>query len=309
MALYNTGSVTVKVGSASVKGNSTNFMTYVSAGNTFKLTGESTTYTIAAINSATRLTLSSRYANSSYQTNRTAETLATSFTATELFSGTTDYYPVIQNYFIVTASPGNIVFTESGGGTLTGTPVGSGTIDYDTGAWTLDLATTLATPITITASYFSGDTRTAIQYQILRDYTPHYNIPEINVGDANFQHIYTRAVNIIDSALFTASMDTCTVAATLIANTASINSSVSVGGNLTTTATTNSGYVSSTNYYKLGNKYIFGGDLNTGASIVGLATSLVGDMSNAKGSLYMGDGYIWVFAASNIATIAGGLGL
>jgi len=235
MAVYNSGSVTVKSGSASVKGSSTSFTTYVSAGNLFKITNESTTYTIAAVNSATRLTLSSRYSNTDYESNQTGETIATSdLVATRMFSGTMDYYPIIQSSLIVTASPGNIVFTEDGSGVLTGTPLGDGAIgaiDYDTGVWSLNTGSTLATPITVTASYLSGDTRSSTPYQIVKDFTTNYNIPELSTSDANMAHIFTKAMRTIDSALTYGDFTTIDVSSTLVANTASINSTLAVDTN------------------------------------------------------------------------------
>ena len=52
--------------------------------------------------------------------------------------------------------------TDNGGGVLTGdgSPAGSGTIDYDTGAWAITLGTDLTATAEMTASYSSGNTRT-----------------------------------------------------------------------------------------------------------------------------------------------------
>ena len=66
MAIYKSGSVTVYVGSTTVRGNGTVFNTYVSAGDLFKLTSESAFYDVAAVNSATNLSLTGAYANSNY---------------------------------------------------------------------------------------------------------------------------------------------------------------------------------------------------------------------------------------------------
>ena len=203
MAVYNTGAVRVRVGSSLVKGTTGNeaFNTNVSAGYLFKLLGEPSWYQIAAISNATNFTLSSRYANSTYQTLR-SEHCATGVTATKTYSGILSYYPVIQENITITAS-GIESFTDDGGGILTGnaSPAGSGTIDYDTGAWTVTLGTDLTATAEMTASYYSGDTRTGMSYQIITDYTPIYDIPEMSLNDINFAHIYTKAIRIIDSKL------------------------------------------------------------------------------------------------------------
>lgn len=115
MSTYDTGSATVKVNAATVWGNGTAFTTYVEAGDQFHLRSEATFYQIAAVNSATNLTLNSGYANSSYAA------------GTELSSR---------------------------------------------------------------------------NYQIITDFTPYKNIPEISPNDANFQYIYTKGARVIDSAMF-----------------------------------------------------------------------------------------------------------
>ena len=179
MAVYNTGGVRVRVGSALVTGTTNNeeFSTYAAVGYLFKLTGEATWYQIAAITNATNFTLSSRYSNSLYQTLRSAEHSATMTVATKMYSGTLNYYPVIQNAITITASGEQL--TDNGGGVLTGdsSPAGSGTINYDTGAWTVTLGTDLTASAEMTASYYSGNTRTGMPYQIVTDYTPIYTIP------------------------------------------------------------------------------------------------------------------------------------
>lgn len=203
MSIYNTGAVRVRVGSALVKGVTGNeqFSTYVQAGYLFKLLGESTWYQIAAITNATNFTLSSRYSNLSYRTLRSAEHTATMTTATKMYSGILSYYPVIQEAITITAS--GETFTDNGGGILTGnaSPAGSGTINYDTGAWTITLGTFLTATAEMTASYYSGDTRTGMSYQVVTDYTPIYTIPEMSLNDINFAYIYTKAIRIIDSRL------------------------------------------------------------------------------------------------------------
>ena len=209
MSIYNTGNMQVKVGSASVTGTSTEFSTYVQAGYIFKLVNDSTWYEIAAVNSNTSLTLTSRYANTSYHTTR-AENVASTNNAATVYSGTLTNYPVIQENYVMTAS--NVRFTDDGAGVLTGTPTGSGTIDYDTGAWALEFTATFAASVNIVASFPSGDTLSAMSYQVVTDYTTNYSYPEMGLNDTNFQYIYTRAIRELDSDLnnFTASRVTAT---------------------------------------------------------------------------------------------------
>lgn len=203
MSVYSTGSVNIKVGSQSVTGNGTDFLTYISAGYLFKRTSDSSFYEVAAVVSATRITLTGRYADTSNQTSQNAEHLATMTTATKMYSGTTDYNPVIQDYFTLNASIEG--FTDDGAGVLTGdgSPAGSGTIDYDTGSWSITLGTDLTATATVVASYFSGDTLSAVPYQIFVDYTPNKEFPEMSVSDMNFAHIFTKAMRMIDSAFYT----------------------------------------------------------------------------------------------------------
>ena len=202
MAVYNTSYVTLNVGSASVKGTYlTDFTTYVQANDLFQIIDTEVFYTVAAVNTASRLTLSSRYADTDNQTVR-AENVASTNDATKCYSGTLSNYPVIQNYVVVEAS--NVRYTDDGGGTLTGTPTTGtpvGTIDYDTGAWTLTTATTYAASVNVTASYFSGDELTSQSYQVVRDFTPNYSMPEMSLNDTNFPNIYTNSVRIIDREL------------------------------------------------------------------------------------------------------------
>lgn len=202
MSVYATGSVNIKVGSQTVSGNGTDFSTYVSSGYLFKRTGDSTFYEVAAIVSATNLTLTGRYADTDNQTSRPSEHLATMTTATKMYSGTPNNTPVIRNSVVLNASIED--FTDDGAGVLTGdgTPAGSGTIDYDTGAWSITLGTDLTATATINASYYSGDTLSAVPYQIFVDYTPNKEFPEMSVSDMNFAHIYTKAIRMVDSAFY-----------------------------------------------------------------------------------------------------------
>ena len=210
MSIYNSGCVQVKTGSASIKGNSTNFVTYASSGYLFKLTSESAFYDIATIQNATNLTLTSRYANSDYQTTR-SENVATMNTATKMSSGTLDYNPVIQSYVSINASIET--FSDDSAGVLTGdaSPAGSGTIDYDTGAWTITLGTDLTGTAVITASYYYGDTRNALSYQIVTDYTPNKDYPEMSLNDINFPHLYTKTIRMIDGHMGSNSFSNATI--------------------------------------------------------------------------------------------------
>ena len=201
MGVYNTGSVRIRTGSASIRGNNTDFLTYVSAGDLFKRIDEAAIYDVAAVVNATNLTLSSRYTNSVDRTSRTDEHIATANTATKRYSGTLDFNPVIQNYVILNASIET--FVDDGAGVLTGdgTPAGSGSIDYDTSAWSITLGTDLTATAAFTASYFSGDTLNSMEYQIVVDFTPNKLLPEMSTSDTNFAHIYTKAMRLIDKKL------------------------------------------------------------------------------------------------------------
>ena len=207
MSAYSTGSVKVKVGSALVYGNNTNFTTYAAAGNIFKIAGENVTYIVAAINTATRLTLSSRYANSNEQTAR-SENVASCGASTRSYSGTLTNKPVIQNYVVLTASAR---YVDNGGGVLAGSDGGSGTIDYDTGAYSITLAATLNATYNVAASYYSGNTLNTMSYQIIRDYTSNFKYPESVPSDKNLAYIFTKAVRMIDEDINNASMTSASI--------------------------------------------------------------------------------------------------
>ena len=125
MSVYSSGSVTVKVGSQAVVGASTLFTSYASAGDVFKVTSEGVYYTIAAVNTATNISLSANYANANY----------------------------------------------GAGTSLPGQP-----------------------------------------YQIIKDFTANYSIPEANPSDQNVEYIYTKGVRTIDAALYNASVHSIKVA-------------------------------------------------------------------------------------------------
>ena len=211
--LYNVGSVSLKVGSARVVGSqSVDFVTNIDAGDLFKLTSEAVFYDVASIQSATVIILSSRYANSSYNVNATGESIGTITDATKAYSGTLDYNPVLQNNvtFIVN---GLARLTDNGGGVLTGTDLAgthTGTIDYDTGAWTISLAATYGADKALDASYLYGNSLNSMSYQIVTDFTPQFSFPELSLNDVNFQHIFTKAVRMIESAVYNLSASSVT---------------------------------------------------------------------------------------------------
>jgi len=202
MSIYNTGAVTVKVGSSEVIGFRTSFASNVTTGYYFKLTGSAAWYEVATVNNATKLQLSARYSDSSHQTIRNPENIASVIVATKLYSGTLSYYPVIQGHVVINASLEK--FTDDSGGILTGdgTPAGSGTVNYDTGAWTVTLGTNITATANMAASYLSGNTLNVMPYQIVTDYTSQYGIPELSAGDTSIHHIYTKAMRIIDHELW-----------------------------------------------------------------------------------------------------------
>ena len=211
MSVYSTGSVKVKVGSSTVWGSGTEFNSYVSAGNLFKLVKDKGFYEVAAVVSATKLTLTARYDSTADRSSHANEAVASTNTATKTgYTWTTDYVPVIASTFAIeTASE---TFTDNGAGVLSGDNGGDGTIDYDTGALVVNFGATPLSTMNVSASYTSGNTLAGMTYQIFRDYTSNYSIPEMGLNDINFPHIYTKGVRMIDSALFNASVNTVTSA-------------------------------------------------------------------------------------------------
>jgi len=208
MAIYSTGTVKVKAGSAKVHGSGTDFNTYAAQGYLFRLTTDNTFYDVAAVTDATTLTLTSRYADTDYQTDRPSEHCATMTTATKMYSFVLDNTPVIQNEVVIQASIEN--FTDDGAGVLTGdgSPAGSGTVGYDDGAVSITLGTDLTATAAVVASYQSGDTLTGKQYQVITDYTPNFTYPEMGLNDINFPHIYTKFLRQLDADLYNASVQT-----------------------------------------------------------------------------------------------------
>ncbi len=216
MSVYNSGSVRVRVGSADIRGNNTLFNSYVSAGDYFKITSEDVFYTVAAVSTATKLTLSSRYANTSFQTGRT-ENIATAVTGDLTYSGTLNYAPVIQNKVTIKVVAKE-KFRDNGAGVLTGSLGGSGTIGYDDGAWAVTLGADSGTTKLMTASYNSGDTLNGKSYQIVKDFTTNYKFPEADPADKNLSYIYTKSMRMIDTKLNAASMSSASINNLIVRN-------------------------------------------------------------------------------------------
>ena len=209
MAAYQTGTVRVTAGSSKVFGTGTEWNTYIATNDLFQRTTENTFYDIAAVNSATQITLTSRYTSLSLQS-AVASNFASVNTATVNYSGNTgSFTPVIQNNFVLVASPngGGERFTDNGAGILTGegSPAGSGTIDYDSGTWTIVFGTALTATLNLSASFNRGNQVDGAGYQIVSDFTPNYQIPEMSTNDVNFSHIYTKAMRKIDQKILAAS--------------------------------------------------------------------------------------------------------
>ena len=68
----------------------------------------------------------------------------------------------------------------------------------------------------------------------------------------------------------------------------------------TTSAT--SPIITASSYLKIGSRYVFSGSQPNQASILAEATALLGTNLGKKGSLYVGDGTLWVFTTN--ATVA-----
>lgn len=61
-------------------------------------------------------------------------------------------------------------------------------------------AVNTATRITLTTAY-AGSNASNVDYQITRDFTTYLNLPEMTLGDLDFQDTYTRAVRLLDSVV------------------------------------------------------------------------------------------------------------
>jgi len=88
----------------------------------------------------------------------------------------------------------------------------AGTISYDDGSITVNYNTTPSADLSITASYNSGDTLSAMPYRVVTDFTSNYEFPEMGDNDADMPRIFTKAIREIDSNLYNASMNSITVA-------------------------------------------------------------------------------------------------
>ena len=277
MGAYSTGSATIVVGSQTVTGNNTRWDIYISPGHVFKLISGTSFYDIADVVSSCELTLTARYSDTSYETSRISEHVATVNLATKTYSGTIDYSPVIRNTFTVLAS--DTKWSDNGAGVLA-TEAGAGrgvagVINYDSGSWSVSVtSTTNLTAVNVTASYHSGNTLNSMPYQIVVDYTPNYDIPEIGKDDANVSYTLTKALRTIDSKMYNAT---------------------------TNTATTGSLKVRTGGHIQLGShQYVFFGSQNTSASVLAAATAID---ASVKGSMYLSSaGSFWKFVADDSAT-------
>jgi len=198
MSVYSTGVVRVIPGSAILRFTSADIQTNCAVGQKFKLKDESTSYTIAAIYSATKATLNSRYANSNWYIGIGAEHVATSNSATNIYSDAIVHTPIIQTKFVVNVATER--FADDGAGVLTSQQGGSGTIGYDDGSLYLILGQSKDAS-NITASYFYGRPRVGLSYQILKTRTANYNIPKVSINDGNQAYITSAALDTIDSVI------------------------------------------------------------------------------------------------------------
>ncbi len=208
MAAYSIGTARITAGSSTVFGNGTQWDVFLDAGDLFKVSGDSVFYEISSVVSASELTLTTRYANSNFHS-AVASNVASVTTATKMYSGTLGRTPVIQNSIRFVASTAE-AFTDNGAGVLAGnaSPAGSGTIDYDSGAWAITFGTPLTATRNLAASFNQGTLNQGLSYQAVVDYTPNYGIPEMSTNDTNFAHIYTKAMRIVDKQIALASLHT-----------------------------------------------------------------------------------------------------
>lgn len=210
MSVYKTGVVTAIAGSQNVIGTGTAFTTYVVAGNLFRITNEATFYDIAAVYSATRLGLSGRYSNTNFNVTQADEQCATTNAASKTYAFSFDNTPVIPSSVIIIASTLAATpetFTDNGAGVITGNLGGSGTVSYDDGVVSVTFNATPDSTYTMTASYDSGSQNTAVAYNIITDYTTYYDLPEMSLNDSNFQYVYTKAMRLLDAAIYDASVN------------------------------------------------------------------------------------------------------
>jgi hypothetical protein len=275
MGTYSTGSVKVIVGSQSVTGNGTRFDSYIADNDKFRLVESPIYYDIADVVSSALLTLSGRYADSTHETKRTSEHLATTVIATKIYSGTTVYSPVIINSFTIVAS--DVKWKDNGAGvlaTIAGAGGGiAGTLNYDSGSWAVSVNATLnRVGVNINATYNSGNTLNSMPYQILTDYTTYYGLPEAVESDRGLANIFTKAMRTIDAKLYQASMLCASIRRLKVAS-----------------------------YIRTGShQYVFFGAKPNAASVAALATSVD---ASVKGSLYMANtGNLWILTSDTVAT-------
>lgn len=79
------------------------------------------------------------------------EAFGTGDASTTAFTGNASYYPVRAGSLSVTT--GSVTATDNGSGSLTGSGIASGTINYTTGAWAVTFSSAPASAIAITGSY------------------------------------------------------------------------------------------------------------------------------------------------------------
>lgn len=79
------------------------------------------------------------------------EALGTGDNVTTAFSGNFSYYPVRAGTVSITT--GSVTATDNGSGTLSGTGIASGTVNYTSGAWAVTFSAAPATSIAITGTY------------------------------------------------------------------------------------------------------------------------------------------------------------
>jgi len=79
------------------------------------------------------------------------EALGTGDAVTTSFSGNLTYYPVRAGTVSITT--GSVTATDNGSGTLSGSGISSGTINYSSGAWAVVFSSAPASSIAITATY------------------------------------------------------------------------------------------------------------------------------------------------------------
>ena len=212
-----------------------------------------------------------------------------------MYSGVLSDTPVILNSLRLTASER---FTESGTGVLTGGAGGSGTIDYDTGVWSITLGSPLTASYNAVASYFYGESLSALPFQVVSDFTPIHSFPEMSRNDTDFATIYTRMVRSLDTKLNVLVASSCTATTGHITT---LTSNSLTATNITGSTSITSPIITASSYLKVGNKYLFSGDVTeVSASIVAAASSLV-TIASLKGSLFMNTSNLWYFTATNTA--------